>query len=156
MRVSTTISLVAALVVANADNAMACVCACKGEYAVERYISDAAVIIVGRVLEIADRKDEPDSDGFIVTTSCGEQWIRVAVIQRLKGEALPEMTFVRGEVGTDCDFKFTLRRGREYLLFGLPDRDGNALYLSGCSPSLPAYKARSMIKKLNAQIVRAR
>jgi hypothetical protein len=79
----------------------------------------------------------------------------VAVAEQLKGEAGTEVVLAREAIGTACDVSFPLAEGQAYLLFGLPSRDGNTLYLSGCSPSLPAAKAKQMIRKVRKQLAKA-
>ena len=156
MRIARFAFLSVMLVIAGGDDARPCVCSCDGDLTVERYIADASLIVVGQVLEVKEKSADPDpNDDVVVLSSCGEQWVRVAVTEVLKGKPLAEVTFVRSSVGTACDFKFPFREREKYLLFGLLGDDGSILYLSGCSPSLPKKSADSMIKRVRRQLAGA-
>ena len=156
MRITTCFLLFVVLGIAGCDRTYACSCACLGDYTVEQQIRDATVIVVAKVIKITDKGPVsiPGTD-LVVFSSCGEQQVRVAVTQSLKGTAPTELSFVRSDVGTACDFEFPFREGDLYLLFGFGSSDGGTLQLSGCSPSLPAGKARKMIKTVQRQLAKA-
>jgi CheY-like chemotaxis protein len=148
--------------------AMACSCACDGSYTVEDYINQATVIVVGRVVEVRSKPVDSDplteqslslmgddTNQLTVISSCGAEWVRVVVTDQLKGVSRAELTLAHEAIGTDCDVKFSIAEGKEYLLFALPSRDGGTLYLSGCSPSLPVAKAKRMIKLVRKQLAGA-
>ena len=52
MTISRITLLLILLVTAGSTDARACVCVCDNDFTVERYIAEASVIVVGRVLEI--------------------------------------------------------------------------------------------------------
>jgi hypothetical protein len=155
---------------AGAPRAFACSCACDGSYTVEDYIDKATVIVVGRVLELKSKPGpsdpltkqflsllgitDSDADQVTVISSCGAQWVRVAVTDQLKGERRAEVTLAREAIGTACDVSFPLVVGEAYLLFGVPGRDGETLYLSGCSPSAPLARAKRIRTKVHKQLAR--
>src|SRR5262245_40128102 len=137
---------------AGADTSRACVCVCDDTSTFERSVADASVIMVAKVLAIRSRSTDSDpTDDVVTMSSCGQQEIHVAVTQALKGQPEPEVTLVRGSVGTACDFKFALRAGKQYVFFGFRGEDG-ALYVSGCSPSSPAESARKLLERVRKQL----
>ena len=163
-----TIASVAFILAIAGTPVFACSCACDATHSVEDYIDKATVIVVGRVLELKSKPPDSDPltkkflelvggnpDDLTVISSCGGQWVRVAVTEQIKGEKRAEVTLVREAIGTACDVSFPLVDGGEYVLFGMPSRDGGTLYLSGCSPSLPVAKAKRMISNVRKQLARA-
>jgi hypothetical protein len=160
----------ALVLVVSTSKATACSCACDASVTVDDYIDQASVIVVGRV--VALRPGPPPNNGdpltkqfaevtgsnpedLVVISSCSDRTVEVAVEQVLKGEARTELSFAQRAVGTPCDFGFPLRVGGAYLLFGFRADDGRAVSLPGCSPSLPARKAKKMIARVRKRIAAA-
>ena len=160
------------LAVAGAPIALACSCACDTSYTVENYIDGAAVIVVGRILAISPQPAhlkatdsltqaflkavDASPNDLTIVSSCGEQLVRVEVEELLKGERRAEFEFVEVPVGSARDFQTPLEVGGSYLLFGMPLREGQILYLSGCSPSSPIAKARQLIGRVRTRLAEAR
>jgi len=154
MRVMQQVAVLMLLLLSGWSLVEACSCACDPNYTTDRWIKEAGGIFVGRVLEGAASARPPlaadGGDQLEVVSSCGEETIPVEVRRVLKGSLPSRVSLVRDAIGTPCDLPFGLRPGHKYLFFvSLRPRDG-ALLVSGCSPTRPAWRAESLIAKVES------